>query len=269
MSTATIAPPPQPLQPLQLKQRLKAERQLVIAEFRENGKPEKLLRGLRHSVDGVLADAWHAAGLPADAALVGVGGYGRGELFPNSDVDLLILLGNPPDAIAQAKLENFVQLLWDLGLEIGHAIRTVDECMSESAADITVQTSLLEARLVSGSQTVFNELLRRYDEAMDPQAFFQAKTAEMRLRHAKYEYTPFSLEPNVKESPGALRDLQVILWVAKAAGLATSRTSASACTCRRTGAKTASCSTCRRPSRKRSASRRPAKASMHAAPANS
>jgi [protein-PII] uridylyltransferase len=214
MTSTTIDLPQQ-----QLRQRLKAERQIVIAEFRENGKPEKLLRGLRHSVDGVLADAWRAAALPADSALVGVGGYGRGELFPHSDVDLLILLGKPADAITTARLENFVQLLWDLGLEIGHSIRTVDECMTESAADITVQTSLLEARLVAGSETVFAELQRRYDDAMDPQAFFHAKTAEMRLRHAKYEFTPFSLEPNVKESPGALRDLQVILWVAKAAGL--------------------------------------------------
>ncbi|RYF03164.1 MAG: [protein-PII] uridylyltransferase, partial [Oxalobacteraceae bacterium] len=148
--------------------------------------------------------------------------YGRGELFPHSDVDLLILLGQPADAITQARLEQFVQLLWDLGLEIGHSIRTVDECMTESKADITVQTSLLEARLVCGSEPLFEELQRHYDAAMDPQAFFHAKTAEMRLRHAKYEFTPFSLEPNVKESPGALRDLQVILWVAKAAGLASS-----------------------------------------------
>ncbi|MFL6673203.1 MAG: [protein-PII] uridylyltransferase [Massilia sp.] len=205
-----------------LKQRLKAERQLVIAAFREDGKPEKLLRGLRRSVDAVLSEAWRAAGLPSNTALVGVGGYGRGELFPYSDVDLLILLGSRPDAITQAKLENLVQLLWDLGLEIGHSIRTVDECMVESEADITVQTSLLEARLVTGDGALFAQLQRRYRDAMDPQAFFQAKTAEMRLRHAKYEYTAFALEPNCKESPGALRDLQVILWVAKAAGLANS-----------------------------------------------
>jgi [protein-PII] uridylyltransferase len=210
--------------PQQLKQRLKDERQHIFAEFERTGRPERLLRGLRHSVDGVLADAWRAAGLPQETALVGVGGYGRGELFPYSDVDLLILLGAPPDALTQARLEQFVQLLWDLGLEIGHAIRTVDECMSESAADITVQTSLLEARLVTGSQTLFAGLQARYAETMDAQAFFQAKTAEMRLRHAKYEYTPYSLEPNVKESPGALRDLQVILWVAKAAGLGNSWT---------------------------------------------
>jgi [protein-PII] uridylyltransferase len=223
-STATDHQPAQPQvqAQVQLRQRLKDERRHVIAEFRENGKPEKLLRGLRQSVDGVLADAWQGAGLPPDTALVGVGGYGRGELFPSSDVDLLILLGKPADALAQAKLENFVQLLWDLGLEIGHSIRTVDECMTESAADITVQTSLLEARLVAGSEPLFAELQRRHIEAMDAQVFFQAKTAEMRLRHAKYEFTPYSLEPNVKESPGALRDLQVILWVAKAAGLGNS-----------------------------------------------
>ncbi|MDP3669993.1 MAG: [protein-PII] uridylyltransferase [Telluria sp.] len=206
----------------QLKQQLKAERQLLTDAFRADGKPEKLLRGLRQSVDAVLTEAWQSAGLPPTTALVGVGGYGRGELFPHSDVDLLVLLSEPADAITRAKLENLVQLLWDLGLEIGHSIRTIDECMSESRADITVQTSLLEARLVTGDAALFAALQARYLAALDPQAFFQAKTAEMRLRHAKYEDTAFSLEPNCKESPGGLRDLQVILWVAKAAGLASS-----------------------------------------------
>jgi [protein-PII] uridylyltransferase len=205
-----------------LKQQLKADRAVLIAAFRDDGKPEKLLRGLRQSVDAVLTQAWEAAGLPANTALVGVGGYGRGELFPYSDVDLLILLGQPADIMTQARLEELVQMLWDLGLEIGHSIRTVDECMTESKADITVQTSLLEARLISGDAQLFEQLQDRYDRAMDPQAFFHAKAAEMRLRHAKYEDTAFSLEPNVKESPGGLRDLQVILWVARAAGLASS-----------------------------------------------
>ncbi len=205
-----------------LKQQLKADRQVLIAAFREGGKPEKLLRGLRQSVDAVLTEAWLEAGLPARSALVGVGGYGRGELFPYSDVDLLILLSEPADAITRGKLEALVQLLWDLGLEIGSSIRTIDECMIESKADITVQTSLLEARLVTGDADLFAQLEERYQAELDPQAFFQAKTAEMRLRHAKYEDTAFSLEPNCKESPGGLRDLQVILWVAKAAGLASS-----------------------------------------------
>ena len=206
----------------QLKRQLKADRQVVVAAFQADGMPEKLLRSLRQSVDAVLATAWQAAALPADTALVGVGGYGRGELYPHSDVDLLILLGRAPDQDTRARLEELVQLLWDLGLEIGHSIRTVDECLSESQADITVQTSLLEARLVCGDAALFAELQRRYDAAMDPQAFFQAKVLEMRQRHAKYEDTAFSLEPNCKESPGGLRDLQVILWLAKAAGLASS-----------------------------------------------
>ncbi|MCX7291168.1 [protein-PII] uridylyltransferase [Janthinobacterium sp.] len=184
----------------QLKQQLKADRQVVIGAFQADGKPEKLLRSLRHSVDGVLARAWQEAGLPPGTALVGVGGYGRGELFPYSDVDLLILLQQAPDAATQEKLEELVQLLWDLGLEIGHSIRTVDECLVESKADITS----ICAPNVLGSPVL------------------PAKTAEMRQRHAKYEDTAFSLEPNCKESPGGLRDLQVILWVAKAAGLANS-----------------------------------------------
>ena len=205
-----------------LKQQLKRERQLVIDAFKDDGKPEKLLRSLRRVVDAVLVLAWREAGLPADTALVGVGGYGRGELFPYSDVDLLILLTQTPDAAVTARLEELVQLLWDLGLEIGHSIRTVDECLTESANDITVQTSLLEARLVAGDSALFATLEKRYLQALNQQAFFQAKTAEMRQRHAKYEDTAFSLEPNCKESPGGLRDLQVILWVAKAAGLASS-----------------------------------------------
>ncbi len=206
----------------QLKGRLKSDRQVVIATFREDGKPEKLLRGLRQSVDAVLTQAWNEAGLPPESALVGVGGYGRGELFPYSDVDVLILLHKAPDEETRRRLEEFVQMLWDLGLEIGSSIRTVDECLTESKADITVQTSLLEARLVTGNGALFEQLQRAYDVAMDPQAFFHAKISEMRQRHAKYEDTAFSLEPNCKESPGGLRDLQVILWIARAAGFANS-----------------------------------------------
>ncbi len=204
---------------LSFKDQLKADRQTAIAAFEAEHKPEKLLTRLRQSVDRALAQAWRAYKLPANTALVAVGGYGRGELFPHSDVDVLILLECAPDAALQAKLEELVQLFWDMGLEIGHSIRTVEECLVESAADITVQTSLLEARYVTGNRKLFQALCEQFNAAMDPQAFFQAKTLEMRQRHVKYEDTPYSLEPNCKESPGGLRDLQVILWVAKAAGL--------------------------------------------------
>ncbi|CAN5341421.1 [protein-PII] uridylyltransferase [soil metagenome] len=204
---------------LSLKQQLRDERQIIIADFEANPKPEKLLAKLRKSVDTALTQAWQAFHLPQSAAWVAVGGYGRGELFPYSDVDVLILLESEADLALQEKLEELVQLFWDIGLEIGHSIRTIDECMSEAAADITVQTSLLEARLVTGSRKLFHFLQDRCNAAMDPQAFFQAKTLELRQRHVKYEDTPYSLDPNCKESPGGLRDLQVILWVSKAAGL--------------------------------------------------
>ena len=207
---------------LTLKEQLKIERQMAIEAFQADGKPEKLLVKLRQSVDLALIHAWQTLSLPSSAALVAVGGYGRGELFPYSDVDVLILLASPPDNALQTQLEELVQLFWDIGLEIGHSIRTVDECLVESAADITVQTSLLECRLITGNRRLFCLLQDRHNAALNPQAFFQAKTLEMRQRHAKYEDTPYSLEPNCKESPGGLRDLQVILWVAKAAGLGNS-----------------------------------------------
>ena len=207
---------------LSLRDQLKSGREAIISDYETDRKPERLLKRLRQHADVILTQAWKSYDFPASSALVAVGGYGRGELFPYSDIDLLILLGSDPDEVTRGKLEQLVQQLWDLGLEIGHSIRTVDECLSESAADITVQTSLLEARFVTGSRSLLRTLQERFTQAMDAGAFFQAKTLELRQRHVKYEDTPYSLEPNCKESPGGLRDLQVILWVAKAAQLGNS-----------------------------------------------
>ncbi len=202
-----------------LREQLREGRRSIVSNYPQDPKPERLLKRLRQFTDQVMVSAWKNFSMPANTALVAVGGYGRGELFPYSDVDLLVLLPSAPDDALRDKLEQLVQMLWDLGLEIGHSIRTVDECLTESAADITVQTSLLEARLICGNRSLFNTLREKYARAMDPRAFFQAKVLELRQRHVKYENTPYSLEPNCKESPGGLRDLQVILWVAKAAGL--------------------------------------------------
>ena len=213
------------MQPLaqRLKEQLKGRHQILTAAFSQhNKKPEELLHDICHSVDIALVELWTSIKLPSDLSLIGVGGYGRGELFPYSDVDVLILLPRAPDDILRAKLESLVQQLWDLGLEIGHSIRTVDECLNESAADITVQTSLLEARLITGSRKLLRSLKEQYNAAMNPQAFLQAKTLELRQRHVRFEDTPYSLEPNCKESPGGLRDLQMILWISKAAGLGNS-----------------------------------------------
>jgi len=152
-----------------------------------------------------------------------VGGYGRGELFPHSDVDVLLLLPDnqspDQDDTLKTRLETFIGQCWDSGLEIGSSVRNVDDCIREAEGDITVQTSLLESRLITGDRGLYTAFTHRFAKTLDPKAFFVAKTLEMRQRHTKFENTPYSLEPNCKESPGGLRDLQIILWVAKAAGL--------------------------------------------------
>mgnify|MGYP003354008157 FL=1 len=129
--------------------------------------------------------------------------YGRGELFPYSDVDVLVLLPNDchleQDELLKHKVEQFIGRCWDTGLEIGSSVRTLDECLLESAQDITIQTSLLEARHLAGCRKLSRDFYRRYSEAMDPHAFFVAKTLEMNQRHTKYENTPYALEPNCKE----------------------------------------------------------------------
>jgi [protein-PII] uridylyltransferase len=182
-----------------------------------------MLQTLSKHTDGTLQKLWALADFAPDACLVAVGGYGRGELFPHSDVDVLLLL--PDDSAAdkdprlKAKIESFISNCWDSGLEIGSSVRTVAECTSEAAKDVTVQTSLLEARLVTGHKKNFAQLKKQLASVLDAKAFFIAKTLELRQRHNKFENTPYALEPNCKESPGGLRDLQVILWVARAAGL--------------------------------------------------
>jgi len=205
-----------------LKKLLSKERLAAITAYQQDFHAERLLKILARNVDSTLINAWRDIDIPPGNALIAVGGYGRGELFPFSDVDVLILLKETPDKVLQKKLESFIQAIWDIGLQIGHSVRTIEECLHASAKDITIQTSLLEARLVTGSRDIFRQLVKRYDIAMNAQHFLLAKTLETRQRHQKMGDTPFSLEPDCKESPGGLRDLQVILWVAKAAGLGNS-----------------------------------------------
>ena len=181
------------------------------------------LKKLAKHTDTTLQKLWVLADFGPDACLVAAGGYGRGELFPHSDVDVVLLL--PDDSAAddnpqlKAKIETFISSCWDSGLEIGSSVRTVAQCVNEAIKDVTVQTSLLEARWVVGSKKNFERLQKHLANVLDAKAFFIAKTLELRQRHNKFENTPYALEPNCKESPGGLRDLQVILWVARAAGL--------------------------------------------------
>ena len=205
------------------------KKQLVlekIAATKASTRSVKLqLRELSGVADEVLAALWSDAQFPTDCALLAVGGYGRGELFPHSDIDVLILLPRldagrslADDEHFKTSASSFITACWDAGLEIGSSVRSIDECLEEAAKDVTVQTSLLESRWLSGSSALYKSFAKAYRAALEPQAFFTAKTLEMRQRHTKFEDTPYSLEPNCKESPGGLRDLQLILWLAKAAG---------------------------------------------------
>jgi [protein-PII] uridylyltransferase len=180
-----------------------------------------LLRKFSRLADGLLTTLWQRAGLPPGLTLAAVGGFGREQLFPHSDIDVLVLLPTDlpaPDTVRE-QVEAFIRSCWDAGLEIGSSVRSVEECLSEAANDVTVQTSLLEARRVCGDAALFAQFEHQFGAQLDPHAFLVAKTLEMRQRHTKHENTPYALEPNCKESPGGLRDLHLILWVARAAGL--------------------------------------------------
>ncbi|MDP2367144.1 [protein-PII] uridylyltransferase [Rhodoferax sp.] len=214
------------ISPQALRERYRADKATVLAVLQNCGTSTRSVRPTLAKLSG-LADAslsvlWRQAGFAPSFALIAVGGFGRAELFPHSDIDVLLLL---PDACSpvgdtelKARIESFIGNCWDAGLEIGSSVRTISECLAEAEKDVTVQTSLLESRLVAGDVALHADFQQRFRTAMDAKAFFIAKTLELRQRHTKFENTPYALEPNCKESPGGLRDLQVILWVAKAAG---------------------------------------------------
>jgi len=209
-----------------LRTEYRAGKALILERMGAPGASARDVRQSMHKLarqaDAMLTQLWTLAGLASPFALLGVGGFGRGELFPYSDVDVLVLLpdGHSPetDAALKGKIETFIGYCWDVGLEIGSSVRTLSDCIAEAEKDVTVQTALLEHRLITGNAALLKAFKAAFFAAMDAQAFFVAKTLEMRQRHTKFEDTPYSLEPNCKESPGGLRDLQVILWVAKAAG---------------------------------------------------
>ena len=211
----------------ELREEFRSKKRALMGVMAASGSSTRSVSTALHRLaalaDDTLEVLWRQAGMAAPFALVAVGGYGRGELFPHSDVDVLVLLpderAHEHDAELRSRIEGFIGSCWDAGLEIGSSVRTLSECLAEAEKDVTVQTSMMESRLVSGDSKLFGRFRERLRLAMDPKAFFVAKTLEMRQRHNKFEDTPYALEPNCKESPGGLRDLQVILWVAKAAGL--------------------------------------------------
>jgi len=205
--------------PAAFRELLRQAHEELKSRFLAEEPVEDLVHARAALVDAVFTEVWRSQALAAagDWALVAVGGYGRGELHPCSDIDILLLVPEAPDARGRNALERLVTFLWDIGLEVGHSVRTVEECAEESAADVGVMTTLLESRLIAGNAA----LVARMREALSPERiwpvreFFEAKVREQAERHTKAHDTAYNLEPNVKTGPGGLRDIQTIAWVAK------------------------------------------------------
>ena len=207
------------LQVAQVAAGLSAARERIYQQFDDGVAPDKLIHEASAQIDRVL-EACFKQFIDLEAyncSLVAVGGYGRSELLPGSDVDLMILLNSKPKRALQDQLSSFLTFLWDIGLEVGHSVRTVRDCVREGKADVTIITTMIESRLIVGNP----ELYDKFQQAISPRKiwssrqFFEAKLEEQHNRHLRYNDTAYNLEPNIKEGPGGLRDIQIIGWVAK------------------------------------------------------
>lgn len=201
------------------KKAIRQAREVLDRRFRDGREIRRLIEDRAWFTDQILRAAWSRFDWSkgADIALVAVGGYGRGELHPYSDIDLLILLDDSDHEIFRESIEGFLTLLWDIGLEVGQSVRSIAECAEEARADLTVITNLMESRTIAGPEHLRKKMLEvtRPDVMWPSKDFFLAKRNEQRQRHSKYNNTEYNLEPNVKRSPGGLRDIQTILWIAR------------------------------------------------------
>ncbi|MEL7447690.1 MAG: [protein-PII] uridylyltransferase [Pseudomonadota bacterium] len=187
------------------------------ARFRADENVEVLVSDRARLIDALVVSAWQRSAEAGNdpLTLVAVGGYGRGELHPGSDIDVMVLLPDANRDQYAGRLEQFLTFLWDIGLEVGHSSRTLDDCVKESRDDVTVVTTLMEARLLAGPPALFDAMCEAVsaDALWAAPEFFTAKVAEQTARHHRYHDTAYNLEPNVKGSPGGLRDIQMIGWV--------------------------------------------------------
>ncbi len=178
---------------------------------------ERLVKARAAYIDNLLTQLVNHYQLTHEVTLIAIGGYGRGELHPFSDIDFLMLTDSEPNQGLSARIGEFVTFLWDLRLDIGHSVRTLEQTIEQKKQDVNFATSLLESRLVCGTDAAYNRLQKKLVETSHwrSDTFFIAKRDEQAIRHQKCHGTAYNLEPNLKENPGGLRDVQTIIWVAK------------------------------------------------------
>ncbi|WP_085163898.1 bifunctional uridylyltransferase/uridylyl-removing protein GlnD [Gilliamella bombi] len=208
-----------------LKQQLEEFQQWSMVQFEQQADIDTLVNLRSQFIDRLLERLWRFYQIPKHVssffkrnriALVAVGGYGRAELHPLSDIDILILSDYPLTKEIEKQISDLVRLLWDLHLDIGHSVRTLRICLQEAKNDITIMTNLIESRLISGNQLLLDELHKQIfsDKIWPSRAFYKAKIQEQHERHKQYHSTSYNLEPDLKNSPGGLRDMQIIQWIA-------------------------------------------------------
>ena len=202
------------------KQQLDASQTLLKQAFYQHSPINEIIDTRAKLVDKLLEAAWDHLAIPFDQplALIATGGYGRNELHPHSDIDILILGDNKNLKQHENAIEKLITFLWDIGLKIGQSVRNLDECVTLAKEDVTIYTNLLDARKILGSDALFTRLLEVAAGAntlWSNDAFFSAKIVEQKLRHKKYGHSSYNLEPNIKDGPGGLRDIHTVFWVAK------------------------------------------------------
>jgi [protein-PII] uridylyltransferase len=202
------------------REALRHAREVLFDRFRAGDDIRQLVSLRAQVIDQILAHAWTAIGLAthADIALLAVGGYGRGELHPDSDIDVMILHNQQPlQPAVEQTISDFITLLWDLGLEIGSSVRSQVECIEAAREEITIATNLMESRTLIGCESLRDTMVAQTgpEHLWPGKAFFTAKRDEQIARHAKHNNTEYNLEPDIKNAPGGLRDIQTVGWVAK------------------------------------------------------
>lgn len=203
----------------EIVKKFKDQREVLAKKFLADVDADAYLSAHAKAADKAVLAILKLNQLSEDVAVVAVGGYGREQQFPYSDLDLLFLL---PDGVRDKDLKTIsdaIGNLWSLGLTVGYSVRSIEECLEQAEVDITAQTAMLESRLIAGNEELFKTYSETMEKNLNLKMFYRAKFIEQQQRHLKYHESSYALEPNIKEAPGGLRDLNILIWVLRAARL--------------------------------------------------